>query len=172
MRLVRKDFILMIGVISSALVLSYGQSLGDVAREQRQKQAAKNAPGVHKVVTNEDLPEHPDSNDNAASSQVNSEDSSSQSSASKAAAQWKAEITSQKQSVADLQSEIDKLNSSIHFAPGNCVRNCVQYNEHQVQKQDEVQRMQAELEQQKKKLEDMQEAARKQGYGNSVYEPQ
>jgi molecular chaperone GrpE (heat shock protein) len=51
------------------------------------------------------------------------------------------------------------------------VRNCVQYNEHQVEKQDEVQRMQAELEQQKKRLEDMQEAARKQGYGNSVWEP-
>jgi hypothetical protein len=32
--------------------------------------------------------------------------------------------------------------------------------------------MQAELEQQKKKLEDMQETARKQGYGNAVYEPQ
>jgi predicted ribosome quality control (RQC) complex YloA/Tae2 family protein len=67
---------------------------------------------------------------------------------------------------------MDRLNSSIHFAPGNCVRNCVQWNEHQVQKQDEVQRMQSELEQQKKKLEDMQEAARKEGFGNAVYEPQ
>lgn len=90
----------------------------------------------------------------------------------KPAEQWKAEITAQKHSVANLQNQIDKLNSSIHFAPGNCVENCVQYNERQVRKQEDVQRMQAELEEQKKKLDDMQEGARKQGYGNSVYEPQ
>jgi len=47
----------------------------------------------------------------------------------------------------------------------------VQYNERQIQKQDEVKRMQTQLDDQKKQLEDMQESARKAGLGSSVYEP-
>jgi hypothetical protein len=70
-----------------------------------------------------------------------------------------------------LQSQIDQLKSSIHFASGTCVANCVQWNERQVKKQDDVQRMQQQLDQQKKQLENMQESARKAGLGSSVYEP-
>jgi predicted ribosome quality control (RQC) complex YloA/Tae2 family protein len=40
-----------------------------------------------------------------------------------------------------------------------------------VQKENRVEVMKAQLEEQQKRLEDMQEAARKQGYGNSVYDP-
>jgi hypothetical protein len=161
----------LIVLVMSAFALSHCQSLGDIAREQRQKQQANNTQTARKVVTNEDLPEHADADESAAGPKENSEASPSYVD-KKSAEQWQSEIKAQKQSVANLQSQVDRLNSSIHFAPGNCVRNCVQYNEHQVQKQDEVQRMQAVLDEQKKKLEDMQEAARKQGYGNAVYEPQ
>jgi predicted RNase H-like nuclease (RuvC/YqgF family) len=159
--------LLLLGFVA---VISYGQSLGDIAREQRQKQQAKKAQADKKVVTNEDIPQHPDTEQTTSSNSqmvASDEDLAEK----KPPEQWKQEIQAQKQSVANLQAEMDRLNSSIHFAPGNCVRNCVQHNEHQVEKQDEVQRMQAELEEQKKKLEDMQESARKQGYGNSVYEP-
>jgi hypothetical protein len=171
MNLVFKKAIWMTGLVMSLGALCSGQSLGDVARQERQKQEAKKAEGAPKVITNEDLPEHPNSDDNIASSQESRESAPSQPMGSKPAEQWKAEIAAQRKAVDDLQSRIDRLNSSIHFAPGNCVRNCEQWNEHQIQKQDEVQRRQAELEQQKKKLEDMQEAARKEGYGNAVYEP-
>jgi hypothetical protein len=159
--------LLLVGLVA---VISYGQSLGDVAREQRQKQQAKNTQPNPKVVTNEDLPEHPDA-EQSTSGNPQGANPDQDLTEKKPAEQWKQEIQEQKQSVVNLQVQMDRLNSSIHFAPGNCVRNCVQYNEHQVEKQDEVQRMQAELEQQKKRLEDMQEAARKQGYGNSVWEP-
>ena len=151
--------------------LSYAQSLGDVAREQRQKQQEKTGQAAPKVITNEDLPEHSESDETSAPSQKSS-DTPSQPLGSRSAEQWKSEIEAQRKSVENLQSQMDRLNSSIHFAPGNCVRNCVQWNERQVQKQDEVQQMQSELEQQKKKLEDMQDTARKEGYGNAVYEPQ
>jgi len=157
-------------LVSLAAVLSYGQSLGDVAREQRQQQQAKKTQANPKVVTNEDLPEHPDA-EQSVSGNPQAADSDQDFAQKKPAEQWKQEIQQQKQSVANLQAQMDRLNSSIHFAPGNCVRNCVQHNERQIQKQDEVQRMQSELDQQKKRLEDMQESARKQGYGNSVYEP-
>ena len=66
---------------------------------------------------------------------------------------------------------IEKVNASIQFAPGNCVAGCVQWNEHQKQKQQEVERARAQLETQKKRLGSMQESARKQGYGSAVYDP-
>jgi len=155
----------------------YGQSLGDVARQQRQKQQSKDNQGAHKVITNEDIPEHPESA-SASSSENAGENSSHEASppassagAEKTGEQWKSEIQAQKDAVASLQSQIDQLNSSIHFVEANRYRNGVQWNERQVKKQDEVQRMQTQLEEQKKKLEDMQESARRQGFGNAVYDP-
>lgn len=148
--------------------LGFALSLGDVAREQRQKQQAKKDQPAPKVITNEEIPENPQDN-TATSSEGDKEPSSSM--GSKSAEQWKAEIAAQRNSVENLQRQIDQLNSSIHFAPGTCVRGCVQHNERQVEKQDEVQRMQAQLDEQKKRLDNMQEAARKEGFGNSVYEP-
>ena len=150
----------------------YGQSLGDVAREQRQKQA-KDTHTERKVLTNEDLPARTES-ESSTSVSTDEHDTTPTAPASNdihAAEQWKAKIETQRNSIATLQSQIDKLNSSIHFAGPNCVANCVQYNEGQIRKQDEVERMQKQLDQQKKQLEDMQESARKAGLGSSVYEP-
>jgi len=151
---------------------AYGQSLGDVAREQRQKQAnTSHVP--HKVVTNEEIPEHEEvvSCSSKSSGERDSTESASASNDMHAGEQWKARIQAQKNSVASLQNQIDKLNSSIHFVEANRYYNGVQYNERQVQKQNEVQRMQKQLDEQKKQLEDMQESARKAGLGSSVYEP-
>ena len=162
-------------VVSMFLLMvagSYGQSLGDVARQQREKQA-KDGHAARKVVTNEEIPEHPESVASASTS-TDEHDGAPVAPASNdthSGEEWKAKIQAQKSSVASLQSQIDKLNSSIHFAGGNCVANCVQYNERQVQKQDEVQRMQKQLDEQKRQLEDMQDSARKAGLGSSVYEP-
>jgi hypothetical protein len=39
-------------------LVSYPQSLGDVARQQREKQAAKTS-APRKIVTDEDIPSHP-----------------------------------------------------------------------------------------------------------------
>jgi len=162
------------------------QSLGDAARQarqQKQQKAAQVKDGqskdaqpakVHKVVTNDEIPEHP-----AVTASATSADqphgvmySPSPSGGGKISAdQWKSQILAQKNVVGSMQSEIDKLNDSIHFAPANCVANCVQWNQRQREKQQEVERLQAQLEDQKKRLEDMQESARQQGYGSSVYDP-
>ena len=154
------------GVISFATG-SHAQSLGDVAREQKQKQA-KDAHAARKVVTNEDIPE---SAEPVSTTSVSDEPAAPASNDAHAAEQWKAKLETQRGSVASLQSQIDKLNASIHFAGPNCVANCVQYNERQIHKQDEVERLQKQLEEQKQKLENMQESARKAGLGSSVYEP-
>ena len=159
------------GVISFAVAASHAQSLGDVAREQRQKQA-KDAHAPRKVVTNEDIPESAEPvSTTSVSDERETPPAAPASNDTHAAEQWKAKLETQRGSIASLQSQIDKLNASIHFAGPNCVANCVQYNERQIHKQDEVERMQKQLEEQKHKLEDMQESARKAGLGSSVYEP-
>ncbi|MGA9966306.1 MAG: hypothetical protein WBQ10_14000 [Terriglobales bacterium] len=160
------------GVVLFFLANSYGQSLGDVAREQRQKQA-KDAHTERKVLTNEDLPARtePESTTSVSTDEHDTTPAAPASNDAHAAEQWKAKIETQRNSIATLQLQIDRLNSSIHFAGPNCVANCVQYNEGQIRKQDEVERMQKQLDQQKKQLEDMQESARKAGLGSSVYEP-
>jgi hypothetical protein len=160
-------------VVCFVIAGSYGQSLGDVAREQRQKQA-KDAHTERKVLTNEDLPARtgPESTTSVSTDEHdNTTPAAPASNDIHAAEQWKAKIETQRNSIASLQSQIDKLNSSIHFAGPNCVANCVHYNERQIHKQDEVEQMQKQLDQQKKQLEDMQESARKAGLGSSVYEP-
>jgi len=84
---------------------------------------------------------------------------------------WKSRILMQKQTVTSLQNEITQLNSSIRYAGAACRANCVKWNEHQERKQEQVESMKAQLELQTRRLEEMQEAARKQGFGNAVYDP-
>ena len=155
--------------------VSQGQSLGDVAREQRQQKQAQGAAATPKTITNEDLPEHSESPSSDSGNDSPNNDSPGKDAppphSTKTAEQWKAAIQAQKASIASLQSHIARLSSSVRFAGPDCVYNCVQHNERQIQKQDEVERMQAQLEEQKKKLAEMQESARQDGFGNSVYEP-
>jgi hypothetical protein len=151
-------------------------TLGDLARQQRQqKEQSKTAPAKDakssKVITNEEIPEHAEAGSlHKVSAQENTTAAASNG-PKISAEQWKAQIVAQKTQVVSLQNQIDELNESIRFAPPNCVANCVGWNERQREKQQRAERMQAQLEDQKKRLDDMQESARKQGYGSSVYDP-
>ena len=168
----------------SAVPQDESPSLGDVARQSRQQKqkaaqprtktsTAQASKSAH-VITNEELPEHA-----TTLSGPRSETDASATSATASATgtrdeqgqQFKDQIQSQKQAIAALQQQISEVNESIHYAGGNCVSNCVQWNERQKQKQDQVESMKAQLADQQKKLEEMQEAARKQGFGSSIYEP-
>jgi hypothetical protein len=143
--------------------------------------AAKDAPPpkAHRVITNEELPSHvgptwasastPQTSNS--SSENNSAEQPSSAGANANAEQWKSQIQTQKNTIASLESQIATLNDSIHYAGGNCVSNCVQWNERQKEKQDQVETMKGQLEQEHKHLEDLQESARRQGFGSSVYEP-
>jgi hypothetical protein len=146
-------------------------SLGDLARQQRQQKEAADKSKPAKVITNEQIPERPA----AALNQARAEESSGadyHTNPDKASAEhWKSQILSQKNQVANLQREIDGLNESIRFAPANCVENCVGWNERQREKQLRVDRMQAQFDEQKKRLDEMQDSARRQGFGSSVYDP-
>ncbi|HUO25698.1 MAG TPA: hypothetical protein VMU61_08530 [Candidatus Aquilonibacter sp.] len=177
-----RSFFLIVAAVSFAMAACSAQdepSLGDVARQVRQQKQAKAVQGKGakpvKVITNEQLPQH------SAASAANDENSSPSDASATAekpaqsgkmsAEQWKSQIQTAKSQIDALQHQSDELNDSIHFAPANCVQNCAQWNELQKQKQEEVEHLRSLLEEQKKRLEDLQETARKQGYGSSVYDP-
>jgi len=88
------------------------------------------------------------------------------------AERWKSQIQAQKSNIADLQNQISAVSASISFVGGNCVENCVEWNENQKRKQDEVEKMKTQLEDAKQRLSDMQDTARKQGFGGNVYDPE
>jgi hypothetical protein len=154
------------------------QSLGDLARQQRQqKEQSKTAQGkdakASKVITKEGIPEHaePAPGPAAGGEESGSPMPASPNGAKRPAEDVTSEIQAQKSQIASLQRQIDEVNGSVRFAPADCVANCAAWNEQQKEKQQQVERMQAQLEDQKKRLEEMQDSARKQGYGSSVYEP-
>jgi len=184
MRHVFRIAVVVAGLLFSLAAIAQDQpSLGDVARQQRQKQQAKDKKTPAKVVTDDDLASHLNpklsktdddkqaDTDGELPSREPSEPRNEPSDGKQGAEQWKAEIQGQKAAIKSLQDQIDELNSSIHFAGGNCVANCEQWNQRQLQKQEEVKRLQEQLDQQKQRLDEMQETARKQGFGSSVYDP-
>ena len=77
----------------------------------------------------------------------------------------------QNKAITELQTQIATVSDSIHYAGGNCVSNCVQWNTQQRQKQQEVDTMKAQLEEAQRRLDQMREAARQQGFGGSVSDP-
>ena len=177
--------------LSGAVLLAatgYAQdqpSLGDVARQARQKkqqakdtqssdaQAKPAATKPARVITEDEMPEQTTS-DMTSSETKNHAGSDSAAPASQgklSADEWKSKIQAQKSVVDSLQKNMDELNKSIQFAPGNCVAGCVEWNERQKQKQQEVEQMKGQLDSAQKKLSEMQDAARQQGYGSAVYEP-
>jgi hypothetical protein len=157
---------------------SASQSLGDLARKQKQKQQAKEGQtSAKKVVTNEDIPEHPEEVSDSSATSSSSDEGHSDLGAPAArdvlrtGDQWKAAIQQQKNAVAELRNHIGKLQDSIHFVEANRYRNGMEYNKVQVEKQKEVQRLQGQLDEYQKSLEQMQESARKAGFGSSVWDP-
>ncbi len=172
-------------------------SLGDVARQARQQKQQKpaqlkpastnpadsdsksgtaanaSASKEARVISNENLFEQtaPATISRPRPDRDQQENSSDPDTQNAGAEEVRSAIESQKSAIASLKDEIESLSNSIHYAGGNCVANCAQWNERQKEKQDEVERMKGQLDEQEKRLEEMQESARKQGFGSSVYEP-
>ena len=157
-------------------------SLGDVARQAHQQKQEKdsqinkdgNTANAPKVITEEQISSHQETMTSDSSPTDNSKSPATAASTGgpkQSAETWKSQIQAQKDAIGTLQAQISKLNDSIQFAPANCVSGCVQWNERQQQKQQEVERMRSQLDTLNQHLQEMQEAARQQGYGSSVYDP-
>jgi hypothetical protein len=154
-----------------------GESLGDLARENRAKQQAQEASGVTpKVITNRDLPAGstgvPDSNpsepmtevsgvtrqDRYADQRLNNRFQAEQ----RNGAQWKARIQDQESRIADLQERIDRANASMHATVGTAQYDAP-VNRYQAVQTERLATMQQMLDQQKRRLAMMQDAARRAG---------
>jgi hypothetical protein len=175
---------------ASTAMAQDSQSIADIARQARQKQQAQAtatsdlsastsqpadpnakppAKATH-VYTNDEIPEHT-APDLPSSTRHSSELSPTNYRGGKQPAeQWKSQILQMKHSIASLQKQIDTVQGSIYFAGGNYEKH-VLYNDRQRQKEQQVENMKSQLAQQQKRLEDMQEEARHQGYSSAVYDP-
>jgi hypothetical protein len=71
-----------------------------------------------------------------------------------------------------MQSYIDKLSSSVHFATKNPDYDATVINMHELQKLDEAKRLEKQLIEENSALQNMQEAVRAAGYDGSIYNPQ
>jgi len=180
MRKITQGIILIATVLLGLLAYSQDSpSLGDVARRTRQQKQEKDAKSkagqdvkASRIITEQEMPERSDLAAQTSGSDGRGNANASSSNGPKMSAeQWKSRIEAQENLVHTQEAELTRLNDSIHFAPGNCVSGCVQWNERQKEKQERAERMQAQLEEEKKRLDEMQESARQQGYGSSVYEP-
>jgi hypothetical protein len=84
---------------------------------------------------------------------------------------WKDQIQAMKDSIADLEDQIKDLSDSVQYAGTNCFPNCVSWNQQQLQRQQQLDMVKTQLEQQQKRLEQVQELVRRQGYSSSVWDP-
>ena len=156
---------LVVLALSGAFCL--GQSLGDVARTERQKQADASTNQTPKVITNDDVStQSVDSTKTKTKEKKDPKTGQKEEKFEKDAERTKAAILAQKTRITNLQAQIYKLRASIRY-----VEVGVPYNENQLKKQQAADRMQEQLGQENQKLQAMQEAARHAGYGNVVYKP-
>lgn len=157
---------------------AYGQSLGEVARENRKK--PEDAAPAAKVITNADIAKDPNGDQERNSAEkpadaANREASDHRSTErrlaeQRAADRWKRSILAQRNKVTALQARIDQLNASIRSAYGS-VQNEGPYNRYQTRQLDRVAQLQQQLDEQQMKLEQMQEDARRAGMHTAVYDP-
>lgn len=187
----RRVFAFLTANLFFSALLAYGQdsqSLAETARQSRMQKQQKETPAkdaapratdgqtakTSRVITNDDIPEHVGSTQTLENSPhpYRAVYSPSSTGAGKTSAdQWKSRIQAQKDTIASLQREIASLSASIHF-PENCLpRTCAQRNERQLEKENRVGIMNHQLDEQRRHLEELQESARKEGYGSSVYDP-
>jgi hypothetical protein len=183
-RVMQRMFLKTLAIVFLMASAAHGQSLGDVARENREKQNIEDASGTQpKVITNASLPKDPTPNQGshetplaATSNKAADLHSADRRSAEqrlaeqRAAEQWKRQILVQKIKMATMQARIDQLNASIH-SPNGGTEYDGPYTRNQARQLQHISQIQQQLDEQKRKLGQIQEAARHAGMHSAVYDP-
>ena len=86
----------------------------------------------------------------------------------RAGEQWKSQIREQENRVENLQARIDQINASIRTG-GESAQG--PYNRYQGRQLERLTQMQLQLDEQRRKLDQMQDAARRAGMHTAVYDP-
>jgi hypothetical protein len=168
-------FLLVLAIALSVNAV-HGQSLGDIARANREKQnSAPSATTQPAVITSDDLEagsdgKGKDARPAAKVSKVAAHARAEQDAIDpRAAAQWKKQIVAQEDKIATLQGKIDELNASIH--PAGSAQFNGPYNKYQTTQMQRLADVRLQMDEQKKKLAELQEEARKAGMHTTVYDP-
>jgi hypothetical protein len=185
----RRRFIKISAVALLTNLAAYGQSLGEIAREYREKQNAEQASGAQpktppKVITNKDLPANPEGYQAPREAQTSS--ASTETNFGKAAdrsarrleqqllaeqrvgEQWKRQIVEQENRVAAIQARIDQIDASIRSGGVSAQG---PYNRYQALQLEHAAQLQMHLDEQRRRLDAMQDAARRAGMHTAVYDP-
>jgi hypothetical protein len=179
-----------LAIIATMISSAYGQSLEDVARENRQKKGDNTSAAQPNVITNQDLPKDPAADQAAPEVQPtigpHANKSSEQSAADRrteqrfaqqrlseqrAAEQWKRRILTQKDKILTLQTRIAHLKATLQFADVSTYPYAGPYNRDQARQLQRITQLQEQLDEQQRKLDQMQEAARHAGMHTAVYDP-
>ena len=170
-------FIFAVLLSGSALGQSQpGDSLGDVARANRAKQQAQQATGTApRTITNQDLPAptpipepSPDDPMTTVSGVKRSDTYADQRLSNRLAAeqrtgaQWRSRIQEQEARIADLQSRIERVSSAVRTSVGTAQYD-TPVNRYQAVQMERLAAMQQTLDQQKRRLAFMEDAARRAG---------
>jgi hypothetical protein len=163
---------------------AHAQSLGEIARQYREQQNAQEASGVPpRVITNKDLGEGPEGSPEARQMQREADGGSPFERRSaendhrpgqqflqeqRAGEQWKSHIREQENRVENLQARIGQMNASIRSAGGSAQG---PYNRYQGRQLERLTQMQLQLDEQRRRLDQMQDAARRAGMHTSVFDP-
>jgi len=176
----QRMFLKIFAIVVLMNLAAYGQSLGEIARQYREKLAAEQAAGTGpKMYTNQDIPPaqmvgtpepseqtrvarppagvFPDRSDERRFDQQ------------RAGQMWRRNIRMQEDRVANLEAQIDHLSALIHSSGSAQYEG--PYNRYQARAQWRLEQMEQVLDQQKQRLADMQDAARHRGMQSSVYDP-
>jgi hypothetical protein len=172
-----------VGLLLNAAAIAQSQSqtadsLGDIARANHARLQAQEASGVTpRVITNQDLPATPPgipestepmttvsgvkrSVDRYSDQRTNQRLVAEQ----RAGEQWKSRIQEQEARIADLQARINRVNESMHATVGTAQYEAPVSRYHSIQIE-RLAHMQEMLDQQQRRLEMMQDAARLTGMG-------
>lgn len=154
------------------------QSLGDVARQQRERNKQP-ATTTNKVITNEDIAapgpagsSSSDSQQKKSAKQKPSLHTEASEDGSPSADELKAAIQEKKRMIAEIQDRIIKVQSTINYVQNNrnLYTNAPEYNDAQKRKEQEVNRLKGVLQEQQEELKELQETARNAGYGSALYQ--
>lgn len=180
-----------IALLLMMIVSAYGQSLGDIARENREKKSDDASTTPPRVITNKDLPKDPAANQELSTAPAETDAAASSTPADhrsddhraahrsaeqriseqRAVDQWKRQILAQKNKVVILQARIDLLKASMQPTNSTAQYESLTYNHYQARQWQRIEQAQQQLDEQKMKLEQMQEAARHAGMRTAVYDP-
>ena len=209
-------FLKMLAIALLMNIPAYGQSLGEIAREYREKQNAQQGSGAEpKVFTNKDLPANPegyqaprepqpvghvsDSNcfdhpsdgrsfdrpsggsnspfaepgyrsspQGMRSGQQGMRSASQGMEGQRGGEQWRQQIQERENRIASMQARIDQMSASMRSG-GTSAQG--PHNRYQSRQAERVAEMQMRLDEQKRKLDQMQDAARHAGMHTQVYDP-